>query len=86
MIRPEAISLDKSDSETESDVNSFAVTVKTRTFLGNLIDYRVETADGSVLRVQESQEKLLNVGEKELVRFSPKDTWVILETMDEKPI
>ena len=86
MIRPESMSLHEADSETGGYENFLTATVKTQTFLGSLIDYRLETADGNVLRVQESLEKLLNVGEKALVRFSPKDTWVMLETMDEKPI
>jgi len=82
MIRPEGTSLDKVDAETEKDVNSLPVTVKTRTFLGNVLDYRVETANGHVLRVEEGPGKLVEVGAPALLSFPYKNAWTLLVDMD----
>jgi putative spermidine/putrescine transport system ATP-binding protein len=74
MIRPEAIGLAASP---QPDVASFPGTVTERYFLGNLADYRVTMADGSVLQVQQPATAPHPTGARVHVALPAERAWLV---------
>ncbi len=80
-VRPEAIQLSQrtgGESRTSDlTMNRLQGVVRARSFLGNLVDYRVEVAPGSVLRVQGDPNVPLAVGDTVEAAFQARSTWSV---------
>jgi ABC-type Fe3+/spermidine/putrescine transport system ATPase subunit len=72
-IRPEALHFDGSLPNRVRGV------VRERAFLGNLLDYRVECADHTVLRVQADPSRQYKPGDPVELAFSTTDAWTVAE-------
>jgi ABC-type Fe3+/spermidine/putrescine transport system ATPase subunit len=70
-VRPEALHFD------DNRPNRLAGVVRERVFLGNLLDYRIESADGIRLRVQTDPSRAFSPGTSVQLSFDPTDAWVI---------
>ena len=75
IVRPEAIRASRGPGEASQ--NRLAGTVRAIAFLGNLVDYRVELAAGTMLRVQGDPHAALGVGERVHLAFDPAATWSV---------
>jgi putative spermidine/putrescine transport system ATP-binding protein len=75
IVRPEAIRA--SHRPVDARLNRLTGTVRAIAFLGNLVDYRVEVASGTVLRVQGDPHELFTVGERVHLAFDPASTWSV---------
>ena len=73
MIRPEAIAL-AADPVAPGTAPG---RIEERYFLGNLADYRVRMADGSVLQVQQDAHAPFSQGADVGVRFAPSRAWLV---------
>jgi len=74
-VRPEAIRATRQPDEPRH--NHLAGTVRAIAFLGNFVDYRVEVAPGTVLRVQGDPHAPFSVGERVHLAFDPASTWSV---------
>ncbi len=74
MVRPETLELSPAGAE-----GGFSGTVGERHFLGNLTDYRVTMADGSVLQVQGSANAAFAPGEVVSVSLPAGRAWLVGE-------
>ncbi len=72
-IRPEALHFDGSLP------NKVRGVVRERAFLGNLLDYRIECADRTLLRVQADPSRQYNPGDPVELAFSTSDAWTVAE-------
>ena len=72
MVRPEAIDLSAAPAP-----GTFPGTVAERFFLGNLIDYRVTMADGTVLQVQQPATATFEPGAKVNVALPAERAWLV---------
>jgi putative spermidine/putrescine transport system ATP-binding protein len=72
MVRPESMRLGD-----QSSANGFSGRIMERHFLGNIIDYRVALADGTVLAVQTLGSVVYAAGESVSVQIDPKKTWLL---------
>jgi spermidine/putrescine ABC transporter ATP-binding subunit len=77
-VRPESISLSK-EKKKEGNINVLPGTIKERSYLGNLYDYKIRCADSSTIRIQEDPWKIFNIGEDIWFSFSPGHAWIIHE-------
>ncbi|MBM3571739.1 MAG: ABC transporter ATP-binding protein [Alphaproteobacteria bacterium] len=73
MIRPEAIAL----ADAPTGGTTFPGTVRERYFLGNLADYRVAMADGSMLQVQQPATTRFPVGQRVHVGLPADRAWLV---------
>jgi putative spermidine/putrescine transport system ATP-binding protein len=74
MIRPEAIEL-----SAEASAGAFPGKVEERYFLGNIADYRIRMADGSILQVQQPAHAAFAVGAALGVRLPAERAWLVRE-------
>jgi putative spermidine/putrescine transport system ATP-binding protein len=74
MIRPEAIEL-----ASVASAETFPGKVEERYFLGNIADYRIRMADGSVLQVQQPAHAAHAVGASLGVRLPAERAWLVRE-------
>ncbi|HWX34028.1 MAG TPA: ABC transporter ATP-binding protein [Steroidobacteraceae bacterium] len=72
MVRPEAMQLVK-----ECSTNAFSGRILERHFLGNIVDYRVVTADGTILAVQALGSIVHAAGEVVSVQIDPNKAWLL---------
>jgi putative spermidine/putrescine transport system ATP-binding protein len=75
IVRPEALRASRQPGDAR--VNRLTGTVRAIAFLGNLVDYRVEVAPGTVLRVQGDPHELFAMGEPVQLAFDPASTWSV---------
>lgn len=73
-VRPESISLWK---EKQEERNFLPGTIKERSYLGNIYDYKIRCSDGTTIRIQEDPWKAFNLGESVWFSFSPHHAWII---------
>jgi ABC-type Fe3+/spermidine/putrescine transport system ATPase subunit len=77
-IRPEHIDLDRADAPGSRDgVNHLRGVVRERTFLGGLVDFRVDLGEGFLLRVQGRAGAPQRVGDQVSVLFDPQAAWAL---------
>ncbi|HYM69416.1 MAG TPA: ABC transporter ATP-binding protein [bacterium] len=76
-IRPEHLELGRPDSSPEDGRNRMRGTIRERTFLGALIDFRVDVGRDLVLRVQGRVSASERVGDAVAVSFDPAAGWVL---------
>ena len=74
MIRPEAIEL-----VAVGSADTFPGKVEERYFLGNIADYRIRMADGSLLQVQQPAHAAFAVGADLGVRLPAERAWLVRE-------
>jgi putative spermidine/putrescine transport system ATP-binding protein len=74
-VRPEAIRASRHAGDPR--LNRLSGTVRAIAFLGNLVDYRVEVAPGTLLRVQGDPHDLFSVGERVHLAFDAASTWSV---------
>jgi putative spermidine/putrescine transport system ATP-binding protein len=72
-IRPEALHF---DGRLQNKVRGV---VRERAFLGNLLDYRVECADRTLLRVQADPSRRYKPGDPVELAFASSDAWTVAE-------
>ena len=72
MVRPEAMQLVK-----ECSPNAFPGRIMERHFLGNIVDYRVATVDGTILAIQTLGSVVHNAGETVSVQIDSKKAWLL---------
>ena len=77
VVRPESIKLRSSGGKGAELGNCFEAEVKERVYLGNVMDYRLNLADSTEIRVQEDPWISFEVGEKVQAFFSSDQTWLI---------
>jgi len=77
VVRPESIKLKSSEGKVAESENYFEAEVKERVYLGNVMDYRLNLADSTEIRVQEDPWNSFEVGEKVFATFSSDQTWLI---------
>ena len=75
MVRPEAITLSATPA-----ADAFLGTITERFFLGNLVDYRITMADGTVLQVQQPATAGFAPGERVHVTLPAERAWLVRET------
>ncbi len=75
MVRPEAIALSAVPA-----ADAFLGTITERFFLGNLVDYRITMADGTVLQVQQPATAGFAPGERVHVTLPAERAWLVRET------
>jgi putative spermidine/putrescine transport system ATP-binding protein len=79
-IRPESIRIIRTGAPASPDGrNRLPGVIRERTFLGNLIDYRVDCGRGTVLRVQGGADGDLQVGNEVTVAFDAAAGWAVPE-------
>ena len=79
-LRPESIQITRKAAQPASDgVNRLPGVIRERTFLGNLIDYRVECGPGTLLRVQGGAGGDLHEGHEVTVAFDAAAGWAVPE-------
>jgi putative spermidine/putrescine transport system ATP-binding protein len=80
-VRPENLGLDAAGGDPAGAppdaVNRLPGTVRERTFLGSLFDYRVEVGRGTVLRVQGGVKAVHQVGAPVTVSFEAGEAWLL---------
>jgi putative spermidine/putrescine transport system ATP-binding protein len=80
-VRPESIQLSQraggGPRSSDLTMNRLQGVVRARAFLGNLVDYRVEVASGTVLRVQGDPQVPLAVGDAVEAAFQARSTWSV---------
>ncbi|HSV23727.1 MAG TPA: ABC transporter ATP-binding protein [Xanthobacteraceae bacterium] len=72
MVRPEAMRLVK-----ECSTSALSGRIVERHFLGNIVDYRVATADGTILAVQALGSIVHEAGEVVSVQIDPEKAWLL---------
>ncbi|MBL8699083.1 MAG: ABC transporter ATP-binding protein [Alphaproteobacteria bacterium] len=77
MVRPEAIAFDRG-----SPPGSFPGKVTERYFLGNLLDYRVAMADGTVLQVQQPATAGFAPGDAVAVTLPAERAWLVRDRIE----
>lgn len=77
IVRPESIKLRSSKEKITKSENYFEAKVKAKVYLGNVMDYRLNLANGTEIRVQEDPWASFAVGEKLLATFSHDQTWLL---------
>jgi putative spermidine/putrescine transport system ATP-binding protein len=75
-VRPEALQL-SAEPPADATLNRLRGVVRTRAFLGNLMDYRVEVSPNVVLRVQGDPHAPFAVGDQVHVMFAPAAAWSV---------
>ncbi|HET7035561.1 MAG TPA: ABC transporter ATP-binding protein [Thermomicrobiaceae bacterium] len=83
-IRPEYLYFDETAAHLNAkglmdSLNRVHGVIQERSYLGNLIDYRVEIAGRQTLRVQSGPEHRYGVGDDVTLTFSGDDAWVVSE-------
>ena len=76
-IRPEQLELRRPEAAPGDGSNVLHGTIRERTFLGSLTDFRVELAGDIVLRLQERVDTPGQVGEHVVISFEAADGWVL---------
>ena len=81
-IRPEYLYFDQAAPHVRGNgslngLNKVQGVIRERSYLGNLIDYRVEIGGSQTLRVQSGPEHLYGVGDDVTLTFSGDDSWVV---------
>jgi spermidine/putrescine ABC transporter ATP-binding subunit len=77
VVRPESIKLRSSRGKGAELENYFEGEVKERVYLGNVMDYRLNLARSTEIRVQEDPWISFEIGERVLATFSSDQTWLI---------
>lgn len=75
-VRPESVQI-ATEPTTTPGWNCIEGRVRTRAYLGNLIDYRVEVAEDVVVRIQSNPDVLMEVGQSVYVEFPAISAWLL---------
>lgn len=82
ILRPEDLALASADRPDEPSADGrvrLPGAVVARAYLGNLVDVRVEVAQGLVLRVQARPEEAPRAGERVVVAYDPRSAWCVAD-------
>jgi putative spermidine/putrescine transport system ATP-binding protein len=76
-VRPEQLDLLRPDAAPQNGANVLRGTVRERTFLGSLADFRVDVGGGVVLRVQGRPSAVERAGDAVAVAFDAEAAWAL---------
>ena len=75
-IRPESISLERTESASDQD-NALAGKIVDKVYMGNVVEYRVDLGSDLHFRIQANPAVDFSIGEGCRVAFSSEDAWIV---------